>query len=115
MQYPDYTQYKLTELQLTSDEFFNLIFMGPPPIWKKYPSQHSLLLKLCFKTIREVVDTIKEHLGITSLHSKKSTDVFQRLQNIEAKDQTGQDESEPWFEKHLILSEKFDKRLMDPL
>lgn len=115
MQYSDYNQYSLTELQLTCDEFLNLIFMGPPPIWRKHPHQHNLLLNLCYKTIGEVVDIIKNHLSITSLHGIKSAEVFQKLQNIVAKDQTGQDESKPWFEKHLILSEKFDKRLMDPL
>ncbi|MDE0638441.1 MAG: hypothetical protein OXI43_21575 [Candidatus Poribacteria bacterium] len=112
MNHNDYYKYVLTDIELTRDEFDNLIFMGPPPIWKKYPSQHRLLLGMCFKTIKEVVEIITNG---KNLHSTSSVDVFQNLQKIVAKQPSGQDESDPWFRKHLILTKKFDETLMDPI
>lgn len=52
--------YEYTKLELDKEDFDNLIFMGPPPIWEKHPQEHSFLLSLCFKPLKNVVELVLE-------------------------------------------------------
>lgn len=99
--------YEYTKLELDKEEFENLIFMGPPPIWEKYPQEHKFLRSLCFKPLKDVVElVIKE----TEKEKTSAVSVFEGLQHIKTKN-----ESVPWFEKHKMISHAFDKRIMDRL
>ena len=99
--------YEFTKLELDKDEFHELIFMGPPPIWEKNPQEHRFLRSLCFKPLKDVVELVMEE---TCKEKTSAESVFDGLLHIKAKN-----ESAPWFEKHKIISHAFDKRLMDRL
>ena len=99
--------YEFTKLELDKDEFYELIFMGPPPIWEKNPQEHRFLLSLCFQPLKDVVELVMEE---TRKEKTSAVSVFDGLLHIKAKN-----ESDPWFEKNKIISRAFDKRLMDRL
>ena len=103
----------LTDMNLSRDEFDNLIFMGPPPIWEQYSDKHEFLLSLCFHPLKEVVRKLryKKH----SLPWERSEDIFNNIQNIVALDNDGNEEKRPWFYQHKILNENFQYDLMKPV
>ena len=99
--------YEYTKLELDKEEFENLIFMGPPPIWEKYPQEHRFLRSLCFKPLKDVVELVMEE---TCKDETSAVSVFEGLQHIKVRN-----EEVPWFKKHLSISRAFDKSLMDKL
>ena len=101
-----------TKLKLTRDEFDNLVFMGPPPAWERYLTPDQLPLKLCFKRLIDVVEELRKQ---TKGNSNDPCSVFEGLNGIKTPNVHGDDEDDPWFKSHLLLCQKFDKRLMPPL
>ena len=99
--------YEYTKLELNKEEFENLIFMGPPPIWEKHPQEHSFLLSLCFKPLKDVVRLVMEE---THKEKTSALSVFEGLQHIKVRN-----EEVSWFKKHFSISRAFDKSLMDRL
>ena len=83
------TSYEFTEIKLTEDEFKNLVFMGPPPIWEKYKNDTedlSFLYNLCFKPLKDVAQKVVNRYN-QGRQISNPTEVFQYLndQNIRAK------------------------------
>ena len=101
-----------TKLKLTREEFDNLVFMGPPPAWERYLTPDQLPLKLCFKRL---IDVVKELRNCTKGNPNDPCSVFEGLKDIKTPNEHGDYENDPWFDSHLILCQKFDKRLMPPL
>ena len=106
--------YEFTRLELEDYEFDNLVFMGPPPIWEKYPDDHEFLLELCFKPLKEVAQIVKQksHILKPSKSPQNATEVFKRLHDANIKPK---DEDQSWFRRHMLLSENFHKELMGSL
>ena len=98
--------YEFTELQLSEDEFFNLVFMNAPPSWEKKPKEHQFLLSLCKTSLKDVVKKVKEE---SSFKGRNPTEVFGNIGVI------AEDESEPWFQHHVDISQSFDKNRMGEL
>lgn len=117
--------YEFTELQLSQNEFFNLVFMNAPPWWKEeYYRQHAhsdphltegqvFLQGLCCKSLKEVVKAVIEKSGLKG-QNLTSTAVFEQL-DMKAKHERGGEESEPWFKSYADLSRCFNKDLMPPI
>lgn len=101
-----------TKLKLTRDEFDNLIFMGPPPPWKRYLAADQFPLKLCFRKLKDVVEELRNS---TKGNPDDPCSVFKELEDVKTPNEDGSDEAQSWFYPHSILCEKFDKRLMPPL
>ena len=114
--------YEFTKLQLTEDEFNNLVFMGSPPWWideDKYPpcynkekclklpvrEEHKFLYNLCLKPLKHVVQKVIERSGLDG-QSSNTTEVFENIDIIARYDE------KPWFKQHECLSQHFRKNLM---
>ena len=103
---------ELTKLELTRPEFNKLIFMGPPPIWRKYKDDHKFLLDLTFSSLKDVVElVINESRG----DKRSAVSVFKGLDHITSRNAFDYDKKEKWFNRHAILAEHFNKKLMPPL
>ena len=101
-------EYTFTEHILeTKEEFDNLVFMGPPLIWKRFPKRHEFLLDICHKPLKCVVKKVMLYEG---RKFTDPTDYFRTLLSIKPIDETT-----PWFHRHMMLSQKFNRLLMAPL
>ena len=117
--------YEFTKLQLSQDEFNNLVFMGPPPRWENEQTdppgwnqqergrlpleeQHKFLLSLCHKPLKQVVEKVIERSGL-QVPYLDPTRVFQKVRII------ARGEDTPWFERHACLSQHLHKSLMGEL
>ena len=117
--------YEFTKLQLTENEFNNLVFMGPPPWWineEAYPPRYNkeehptlpvregdkFLHNLGFKPLNRVVQKVIERSGLDG-QNLNPTEVFENIGIIARYD------PEPWFKKHACLSRHFRKDLMPPI
>ena len=117
--------YEFTKLQLTQNEFNNLVFMGPPPWWEnededppgwdqkkqgKLPleEQHRFLFKLCHKPLLKVAKKVIERSGLQG-PNLDPTRVFQTVRVIARGEET------PWFERHACLSQRLHKNLMEKI
>ena len=114
------TFYEFTEVELTHTEFNNLVFMGPPPIWRKYKDEDeklSFLHDLCFKPLKDVVQRVMKRSRFSGKTILDPTDVFKSLneQNIRSKNDDGSDANRPWFRDHEILCDGFKKEVMGQL
>lgn len=98
--------YEFTKLRLTKDEFFNLVFMNEPPHWKDNPEKYKFLLSLCGRSLKTVVKKVKKE---SSYEGQNPTDVFKGI-NVVSKDG-----GNPWFQRHVKISQDFDKKRMDKL
>ena len=117
--------YEFTELQLDREEFDNLVFMNAPPWWKReYHSERrhnnpdltegqAFLLKLCGKTLKEVVQKVIEKSELNGENST-STAVLEKL-GMKAKHKRSAEESEPWFKPYADLSRCFNKERIPPI
>lgn len=101
--------YEFTKLNLSREEFDNLIFMGNPSEWEDHPRDpsHEFLLDICYKKLGDVVQKV---INKSENVAKSAVEVFKGLRHIRVKG-----ENRPWFERHLILAEHFDKSLMPRL
>ena len=113
--------YEFTELQLSQDEFDNLVFMNAPPWWKEeYFDGYTLsegqkfLKDLCCQPLKEVVKEVKKKAGYEK-QSENSTAIFNGLLDINARDKDGSDEQRPWFMDHKALNQCFNKDFMPPI
>lgn len=97
--------YEFTNLQLSREEFNNLVFMGPPSSWKKEKQKHEFLLSLSYKNLKYVAQKVIEKAGIKG-RDPNPTEVFENIDIIPAGDET------PWFKRHACLSQHFHKSLM---
>ncbi len=97
--------YEFTKLQLTRDEFNNLVFMGPPSSWKKDRHKHEFLLSLSYKNLKHVAQKVKEESGVEG-QNPNPTEVFKNIDIIPTGDET------PWFKRHACLSQHFHKSVM---
>ena len=79
--------YEFTRLELDQNEFDNLVFMGPPPLWEKHREEHEFLLKMCFKPLKEVVQIVKDMSQGLKPDEKlqNATEVFKRLHEANIK------------------------------
>ena len=117
--------YEFTKLQLTENEFNNLVFMGSPPWWineEEYPprynqekfhkqpvrEEHRLLHSLCLRPLKYVVQKVIERSGLDG-QNLNPTKVFENIDIIARYDK------EPWFKKHAYISQHFRKDLMKPI
>ena len=117
--------YEFTKLQLTGNEFNNLVFMGSPPWWKneeEYPpgynqekcpkqpvrEEHRFLHSLCLKPLKHVVQKVIERSGLDG-QNLNPTEVFENVDIVARYDK------EPWFKPHAHLSLHFRKNLMKPI
>ena len=101
--------YEFTKLNLNREEFDNLIFMGNPREWEDHPHDpsHKFLLDICYNQLKDVVQKV---INKSENIAKSAVEVFKGLRHIRIKG-----EDRPWFERHLILAENFDKSLMTRL
>lgn len=97
--------YEFTKLQLSRDEFNNLVHMGPPSLWKKEQHKHEFLLSLSYKNLKYVAQKVIEEAGIVG-RDPNPTEVFENIDIIPTGDAT------PWFKRHACLSQHFHKRVM---
>lgn len=117
--------YEFTKLQLTENEFNNLVFMGSPPWWineEEYPpeynqekcpkqsvrEEHRFLHSLCLRPLKYVVQKVIERSGLDG-RNLNPTEVFEHIDII------ARYEIEPWFKRHACLSRYFRKDLMKPI
>ena len=114
--------YEFTEFQLSYREFINLVFMNAPDWWETDPDHHEFLLKLCGKSLYQVVKQIKDDLGRPlkpdpdqEIMHPYHIEAFKKLQHIIAKKENGNLENEPWFKRHLDMSKNFDLNIMPPI
>lgn len=98
--------YEFTKLRLSKNEFFNLVFMNAPPRWENKPEEHEFLLSLCGISLRDVLEKVKKE---SSYEGQSPTDIFKGI-NVVAKD-----EDNPWFQRHVEISQDFDKNRMGEL
>lgn len=103
---------ELTKLELTRPEFNKLIFMGPPPIWRKYKDDHAFLLDLTFSPLKDVVEMV---INESRSNQRSAVSVFKGLDHITSRNAYDYDNKEKWFNRYAILAEKFNKELMPPL
>lgn len=113
--------YEFTRLQLTRNEFDNLVFMGEPPWWRnlneyppcwdkeKHPERfiaegQEFLSNLCLKPLKEVARRV-----IDEGNAHVPTIVFEKIRVKPRCDE------EPWFRNHARLSRSFNKHLMGKL
>ena len=114
--------YEYTKLQLTENEFNNLVFMGAPPWWtneeeyapwcdqEKCPKppvleEHKYLHSLCLKPLNYVVQKVIERSGLDR-RNLNPTEVFEKIDLIARYDK------HPWFKQYVCLSRGFCKSLM---
>jgi len=102
--------YEFTELELSQEEFDNLLFMNPPDEWKKPEcEEHEFLLDICSKPLKVVVEKVRERSGLKGPNIDP-TKVFRSIQDVKAGN-----ENMPWFKRHFLLSKNFNKDLMNRL
>ena len=96
-------------MNLSREEFDKLIFMVNPHEWEDHPHDpsHKFLLGICYKQLKDVVQKV---INESENGAKSAVEVFNGLRHIRVKG-----EERPWFERHLILAENFDKALMTRL
>jgi hypothetical protein len=116
---------EFTIIQLTENEFNNLVFMGPPPWWtdaESYPpwcdpaktpklpvrEGDKFLDNLGFKPLQDVAKKVIERSGLDR-QNLNPTEVFENIDIIARYDK------DPWFRKHLCISRPFHKSLMTPI
>ena len=116
---------EFTRLQLTENEFNNLVFMGPPRWWtdeKEYPpgcdpektpkppvrEGDRFLASLGFKPLQHVAQKVIERSGLDR-QNLNPTKVFENIDIIARYDK------EPWFKQHVHISQHFHKSLMTPI
>ena len=117
--------YEFTKLQLEREEFFNLVFMGPPSWWEneeeyppcwdkeKYPElppgkDTEFLVGLCYKPLKDVANMVIDRSGLKG-QNPTPTEVFENIDVI------ARGEKDLWFKRHARLSQCFNKGLMDKL
>ena len=117
--------YEFTKLQLTENEFNNLVFMGPPPWWtneEEYPPRYNkekcpklpvregdrFLHSLGFKPLNHVAKKVIERSGLDG-QNLNPTKVFENIGIIARYDEN------PWFKKHARISRHFCKSSMTPI
>ena len=110
--------YEFTELELSQDEFFNLIFMNAPSWWKgdcgsPLSEGQKFLEGLCCQPLKEVVKAVKTKAGYEK--GGDSTEIFDGLLEIVARGKDGTDEQKPWFMDHKELNPCFNIDLMPPI
>ena len=98
--------YEFTKLCLEKDEFDNLVFMNPPPRWEDKSKAHKFLLSLCKLPLKEVVEKVIEE---SSFKLQDPTNVFKNI------DVVAENEDKPWFDRHVCISQSFDKKRMGEL
>ncbi len=96
-------------MNLSREEFDKLIFMVNPHEWEDHPHDpsHKFFLGICYKQLKDVVQKV---INESENGAKSAVEVFNGLRHIRVKG-----EERPWFERHLILAENFDKTLMTRL
>ena len=116
---------EFTRLQLTENEFNNLVFMGAPSWWtgaESYPpgcdpgktpkppvrEGDRFLDSLGFKPLQHVAQKVIERSGLNG-RNLNPTKVFENIDIIPRYDQ------KPWFQKHANISRNFHKSLMTPI
>ena len=117
------TSYEFTEMVITENEFKNLIFRGPHPLWEReeYKEQHEFLLSLCFNPILKVAQKLVNEYNKAHCRSAKSHPVPEKVfeyfnnQNIIAKTDGDKDEENSWFRRYWLLSKGFEKEIMGDL
>ena len=117
--------YEFTKLQLTENEFNNLVFMGSPPWWineEEYPpwynkekcpkqpvrEEHRFLHSLCLRPLKYVIQKVVERSEPNG-RNLNPTQVFENIDIIARCDK------DPWFKQHTYLSQHFRKDLMKPI
>lgn len=98
--------YEFTKLTLSEDEFFNLVFMNASPSWESKPDEHKFLLSICGISLKKAV---KKVVGESSYNGSVPTEVFRNI------DVVTESSNKPWFERHVSISQCFDKNRMGEL
>ncbi|MYA70599.1 hypothetical protein F4009_24230 [Candidatus Poribacteria bacterium] len=98
--------YEFTKLKLSEEEFFNLVFMNASPSWESKPDEHKFLLSICGVSLKEVVKKVVEE---SSYNGSNPTEVFRNI------DVVTESSNKPWFERHVSISQCFDKDRMGEL
>ena len=98
--------YEFTKLELREDEFLNLVFMNASPSWENKPERHRFLLSICGVSLKEVVKKVVEE---SSYNGSDPTEVFRNI------DVVTESSNKPWFERHVSISQCFDKNRMGEL
>ena len=80
--------------------------MNKPPRWENEPEAHKFLLSLCGVSLKNVVEKVKKE---SNYDGQNPTDVFRGI-DVKAKD-----EDNPWFQRHVEISQSFDKNRMGEL
>ena len=116
---------EFTRLELTENQFNNLVFMGPPPWWTekdryppwcdpgKTPKQpvregDRFLHDLGFKPLHHVAQKVIERSGLEG----QKLDPTKVFKNIDIRARYDRD---PWFGRHAHLSQSFHKMLMSAI
>jgi hypothetical protein len=104
---------EFTIIQLTENEFNNLVFMHPPSYWtdvERYPLREGqkFLNSLCVKPLHHVVQKVIERSGLDG-QNLNPTKVFENIDVIARR------EPAPWFKSHAAMSRGFRKSLMTPI
>jgi len=101
--------YEFTNMNLSREEFDKLIFMVNPREWEDHPHDPSykFLLGICYNQLKDVVQKV---INESENVAKSAVEVFRGLRHIRVKEG-----DHPWFERHLILAEHFNKSLMTKL
>jgi hypothetical protein len=98
--------YEFTELRLEKNEFDNLVFMNAPPSWESKPDEHKFLLSICGVSLKEVVKKVVED---SRYNGSDPTEVFRNI------DVVTESSNKSWFERHVSISQCFDKDRMGEL
>ena len=98
--------YEFTKLTLSEDEFFNLVFMNASPSWESKPNEHKFLLSICGVSLKKVMKKVVEE---SSYNGSAPTEIFRNI------DVVTESSNKPWFERHVSISQCFDKNRMGEL
>lgn len=98
--------YEFTNLELTEDEFFNLVFMNAPDAWKESEEYNKFWKNICTVSLKEVVEEVRKK---SSYNGNDPTEIFRNI------DVVAECEDKPWFDRHAKISQCFDKDRMGKL
>ena len=104
--------YEFTKLELNRDEFDNLMFMGPPT-HERDKIEDKWLLSLCNRPIKEVAQEVIEKSINSRSYPRNALSPSNIFGGINVR--SNQYNHEPWFKRHVLLSNHFEKDLMDTI
>ena len=98
--------YTYSQLDLSKDEFDNLMLFGPPNRARdKFEGEGDWLNhNLCYQPLKKATENV---LGLTPVHSS-AKELFDSIPM-----KANKADANPWFSRHALISEHFHKDLMD--